>query len=50
MRNGIEKYTDILSEETCELLVQHIEANIDKALKRDFSDFNNVKCSNLHKQ
>ena len=48
MRNGIEKYTDILSKETCQLLVQHIEANIDKALKRDFSEVNNVKCYQLY--
>tara|TARA_Y100000401_G_C8295159_1_gene210927 strand:+ start:517 stop:1074 length:558 start_codon:yes stop_codon:yes gene_type:complete len=48
MRNGIEKFTDILSKETCKLLIQHLEANIDMAQNCVYTETNNVQCYQLY--
>ena len=47
MRNGIEKFSDILSKETCELLINHLDANIDIARNATYSMVNNVMCYEL---
>lgn len=48
MRNGIEKFTNILSKETCGLLINHIEANMDVTLHSTYSEGNNVKCHEMY--
>lgn len=48
MRNGIEKFTDILSKKTCELLIEHIEANMDIAVDCNYHNSNNVQCHQLY--
>ena len=48
MRNGIEKFTDILSEETCQLLIKHIEANMDITEDLSYNRFNNVMCHQMY--
>ena len=51
MKTGIEKFKNVISDETCDLLIDHIEKNMDKAadLKHlaNGVDVNNVVCRQL---
>lgn len=51
MKTGIEKFKNVISDETCDLLIDHIETNMDKAadLKHlaNGVDVNNVICRQL---
>ena len=47
MKTGIEKFTNILDDETCNLLIQHLENNIDQTDDLQHSDDNNVICKEL---
>ena len=53
MKTGIEKFENIISDETCDLLINHIEDNMDKAADMKYVDdgislrSNNVVCRQL---
>ena len=51
MKTGIEKFENVISDETCDLLIDHIEKNIDKAANVNYIDngdvTNNVICRQL---
>ena len=52
MKTGIEKFENVISDETCDLLINHIENNMDMAANLKYEDhdvnsFNNVICRQL---
>tara|TARA_A200000159_G_C7315407_1_gene336446 strand:- start:17 stop:565 length:549 start_codon:yes stop_codon:yes gene_type:complete len=48
MKNGIEKFTNILSKETCQLLIKHIEANMHLTRNLTYTKTNNVICHQMY--
>ena len=47
MRTGIEKFENVISDKTCDLLIEHIEKNIDKTRDRKYLTGQNVICREL---
>ena len=51
MKTGIEKFKNIVTNETCDLLIDHIENNMDKAADKKYVNninaLNNVICKQL---
>ena len=52
MKTGIEKFDNVISNETCDLLINHIENNMDKTVDLEYGssnkhEFNNVICKEL---
>ena len=47
MKTGIEKFTNIVDNETCNLLIQHLENNIDQTEDLQYNEYNNVICKQL---
>lgn len=47
MKTGIEKFKNIVDKETCNLLIQHLENNIDKTEDVSYNSGNNVICKEL---
>jgi len=42
MKTGIEKYKNILSDKTCDLLIEHLETNLDNAENLDYTSGGNI--------
>ena len=47
MKTGIEKFKNIVDNETCDLLIQHLENNIEQTEDLQHSKGNNVICKQL---
>ena len=47
MRTGIEKFKNVISDETCDLLIEHLEQNIDNTFDREYAYGMNVICREL---
>ena len=47
MKTGIEKYSNVISDETCDLLINHIEENMDKTEDRIYRPNQNVICREM---
>ena len=47
MKTGIEKFKNVISADTCDLLIKHIEENIDKTEDRTYLPNQNVICKEM---
>ena len=48
MKTGIEKFTNIIDDETCSALIKYLEDNIEDSLDRHHGqDYENVQCRQL---
>ena len=47
MKTGIEKFVNVISDNTCDLLIEHIEQNIDNTVDRKYFEGQNVICREL---
>ena len=47
MKTGIEKFENVMSPDTCDLLIKHLENNLDKCDDLNHSDKQNVVCKEI---
>ena len=47
MKTGIEKFENVMSPDTCDLLIKHLEDNLDKCDDLNHSNKQNVVCKEI---